>query len=80
MIKNIGLLMIQMRSLKIATDENGPGDNEAGAPRLTPRERELPPEDQFEEEIGGIFFLCVMKYSIQNISGTGLVPKSVSLL
>ena len=44
-------------SLKIASDENGPGDNEAGAPRLTPRERELPPEDQFEEEIGGIFFL-----------------------
>ena len=61
MIKNMELLMIQMRrmSLKIATDENGPGDNEAGAPRLTPRERELPPEDQFEEEIGGIFFpLC----------------------
>ena len=59
MIKNLELqqLMIQMRrmSLKIATAENGPGDNEAGAPRLTPRERELPPEDQFEEEIGGIF-------------------------
>ena len=55
MIKNKELLMIPMRSVKIATDENGPGDNGAGAPRLTPRERELPPEDQFEEEIGGIF-------------------------
>ena len=66
MIKNTELLMIPMRrmrmSVKIASDENGPGDNEAGAPRLTPRERELPPEDQFEEEIGGIFFLCVNKY------------------
>ena len=58
MIKNTELLMIQMRMrmrVKIASDENGPGDNEAGAPRLTPRERELPPEDQFEEEIGGGF-------------------------
>ena len=57
MIKNIELLMIPMRRMrvKIAIDENGPGDNGAGAPRLTPRERELPPEDQFEEEIGGIF-------------------------